>query len=564
MDPEEITTDGAPQTEETAPHRPVRPRKRTGLYAATVIFVVLAYFGIAPRVSQAHKLDQERDATNTADPLVGVIQLTPTATAMDITLPSNIQAIEETTINAQTSGYVRERLVDIGSKVKQGQLLAVIESPEVDQQYGESVAQAAKSVADLGGAQASSANLLAAISDAQSEEVRSEAVLMQVRANLLHNKAKETQSEAALSESRSNQASAKNQVEAATADLGRANAGLKIAKITLTRWQQLKQGDAVSGQDVNEKEADYEASQAQVNAAQAHVSSAQAAYQEATDAISSAQDEVSAAQADVQASAENVNAASASVASGKARVRAAQANYQASRSNIKAAQASVSSQDASVRRVQALQSFERITAPFSGVITARNVDVGDYVHASSNGSGASDPMNTVTTTGLFGLAQPDVLRVQVHLPEEYVPSIHAAQHAQISVSEYPNKTFPGSVFDLSGALDAESRTLLVEVRVPNPNDLLKPGMFAQVHFLGVAANKTVRIPANTLLFDTSGTRVETVTRDDTMHYVTVKLGRDLGDWIEVVNGLNGHERLIANPDDSLQEGEKVTVTKPST
>ncbi len=544
------------------PRRVRRPRKnRKALYVIVVVVLVLAYFGIAPRLAHARRLDQSVSSVKHEVPVVSVVKLKPTSGQNDLTLPSNIQAIDETILNAQTTGYVRQRFVDIGYKVHQGEVLATIESPEVDQQLQEGQAQVAKGVADLGQSSADAAKLHAAIAAAEADYVRSQASLMEARANLDHLKAKELQAESYVSSAKSKQIGLTKKYAGAQADLNRANAGMTIAKKTLDRWKILLQGDAVSGQDVDEKQADYDGSIAQVEAAQANVSSAQADVEAGAGAVKSAQAEETAAKADVASGAQGVAAAQASVNAAKANIQAAESAYDASQSGIKAASATVESDSANVRRIRALQSFENIVAPFSGVITARNVDVGDLVHPNNGGSGASNPMSTVTKSGLFGLARTDELRVQVNVPEAFVPSVRKGQQADIEVSEYPGKTFPGNVFNVAGALDADSRTLLVEIRVPNPSGILKPGMYAEVHFNKLNSAPVLQIPPSAVVFDAEGTRVAVIQPDGTLHFQTVKPGRDLGNEIEILGGLRGGETIVTNPDDTLTEGEKVRTVE---
>jgi RND family efflux transporter MFP subunit len=565
MNSEPLREDPGPEEVETMeepPKRVRRPRKnRKGLYLFAIAAVIVGYFAIAPRIAHANRLKEDMELIKSEPPLVSTIKVEPKAGASELTLPSNIQAIDETVIDAQTTGYLSQRFVDIGDHVKKGQVLATIQSPEVDQQLQASQAEKSKSVAGLGQSTADAAKLSADITGSRADLVRSQANLMQAKANLAHLQAKELQAESAVSVARSNENSLTKKLASVKADLDRANAGLTIANKTLVRWKQLEAGDAVSGQDVDEKQADYDAAQAQVEAERANVSSAEADVEGSQGAVRSAQAEESAAKADVESGRQSVAAAVAAVDASRANVQAAISAYQASQSQIKASSATVASDSANVRRVAALQGFEKIVAPFSGVITARNVDIGDLVRQTSSGSGASDPSSTVTKNGLFGLARTDELRVQVDVPESYVPAIHNGQGASVQVSEYPGKSFSGKVFDMAGALDAASRTLLVEVRVPNTENKLKPGMYAEVTFSNLQSSTVLRIPGSALIFDSAGTRVALVRPDGTIHFQTIKPGRDLGTDMEVSEGLSGGERVVTNPDYSLTEGEKVRVAE---
>ncbi len=543
-------------------HPVIKPKKRRGgLIVGAIALLAIAYLGMAPRMSQEKKLDQDVATRSHEDPLVSVVTLKTTPGVSEVSLPSNLQAIATTTINARTSGYVRARYIDIGSKVKAGDLLADIESPEMDQQVLQSQSEVAKSQAGVGQARADVSRLQASLSEAQSEIIRYQANLDQTKADLAHLQAHllETNSSVEVAQARYTQAQKK--LDGTRAELARAKVGEDIAHKTLVRWKELEKADAVSGQDVDEKQSDYDSSQAKVDAANADVSSSEADVLAARQFVKSQQSEVVAAQADIRSGQGRIQAAQAAVTSARANAVASQSAIDASKSNVVASQATVGSNEANVRRYAAMQSFEHVVAPFSGVITARNVDVGDLVNASSGGSGATDQANTVTKSGLFGLSQTDFLLAQANVPEDSVGSIRKDQDADVLVSEYPGRVFRGKVLYVSGALDATSRTLLVEVKIPNQDGALKPGMYAQIHFLGAKSRPVLRIPATGLIFDASGNHVALITPQGTLHFVPVKLGRDFGGEIEVLEGLSGGETLVTNPDDSLAEGEKVRVAK---
>jgi len=539
-----------------------KPRRGMKSLALAVIVVGgLGYLGIAPRLRQSKALRDDVKATATALPVVSVSTPKSSVGASEVTLPSSIQAIDQTNLNARTSGYLVQRFVDIGSKVKQGQVLAVIQSPELDQQVSQSAADIARMQAGLGQATADMSRSQAAISGTRSEQTRNEAQISQEQANLLHLQARLQQAQAAANVDKAKVKEATQRLEGARADLNRAHVEEAIAKKTLDRWRALEKADAVAGQEVDEKEAEWESNKAKVDAASAAESSAEADVEAARETVNSGNAEVAAANADIQSGRQRINAARSAYSSSQSNVEAAKAGLAATRSSIDAAKAAVDSSQANLRRVEALQSFEKITAPFSGVITARNVDVGDLINPGSGGSGANDQGNSVTKSALFGLAKTDVLRAEVNVPEDQVSSIRQGQMAEIAVSEFPGKSFPGQVFNVSGALDTGSRTLLVEVRIPNAAGLLKPGMYGAVKFLGSKGQRTLTIPANSLMFDASGTRVAVVQPDGTVHYIAVKPGRDFGGEIEILEGLKGDERVVTNPDDSLTEGTKVTIAK---
>jgi len=326
-------------------------------------------------------------------PTVSVVSAQPAADGTSLVLPGSTQAIQETAIYARTDGYVRQWLVDIGAKVEPGQLLAEIETPEVDQQL--------------------------------------------------------------------NQARAAAEQAAANAELARA---------TTARWQELVNKKVVSAQEFDEKKSAWDARQADLNAARANVT-----------------------------------------------------------------------------RLEKLQGFQKVVAPFSGIVTARNVDNGALVSAGSNGQSAP----------LFRLAQTDILRIYVTVPQTNARSIAPGQEAAVTFREIPDKTFKAKVVRTAGALDPASRTLLTELQVPNTNSELFPGMYAEIKFALPHDGRTLLIPGNALTVQSDGPKVLTVDAKQTIRTRAVKLGRDLGDKVEIVSGLNPAEPLVANPTGSLHDGVEV-------
>src|SRR6516162_2233362 len=328
-------------------------------------------------------------------PTVSVISSQRPDDGASLVLPGSTQAIQETAIYARTNGYVRKWNVDIGAKVEAGQLLAEIETPEVDQE------------------------------------------LNQARANV-------TQA-------------------IANADLARA---------TLTRWQQLVDQKVVSPQEFDEKKSASDARAADLQVAKANV-----------------------------------------------------------------------------KRLEELQGFEKIVAPFPGIVTARNIDNGNLVTSGSAGQ----------TTPLFHLAQTDTLRIYVTVPQTQSRSIALGQSATVSVREIPDKTFNAKVVRTSGALDPASRTLLTELQLPNGDGQLLPGMYAEVTFALPQDGRTLLIPGNAVMVRSDGPKVLVVDAKQTIYARPVKLGRDLGDKVEIASGLNPAESLVANPTDALRDGTEVKV-----
>ena len=220
-----------------------------------------------------------------------------------------------------------------------------------------------------------------------------------------------------------------------------------------------------------------------------------------------------------------------------------QANVGALEASVEAALANVAASEANVQRLLALQSFQKLEAPFAGIITARGIDRGALI-TSGSGSSASPP--------LFRIARVESLRIFVNVPQSYVRSIAPGQRAKIRVAEYPQRTFEGTVAATAGALDAASRTLLTEVRLRNEDGALMPGMYAQVGFSVVPADAVWLVPGPVLVARAAGPQVITVQPDGTVHYVNVQLGRDLGQSVEIIGGLTGTERLVHQPPGRLE------------
>jgi RND family efflux transporter MFP subunit len=385
--------------EATAPLRVPNEHRRSQwriFLLALVIAVLLVVFGILPRIQARTALRQE--TMRMAVPTVAVVQPMRSAPAQEIVLPANVQAFADAPIYARTNGYLKRWYVDIGSRVKEGQLLAEIDTPEVTQQ------------------------------------------LRQARA-----------------------------------DEGTAQANLDLSKITADRYQGLLKTDSVSKQESDNAAGDYEAKQASVQSAQANV-----------------------------------------------------------------------------KRLEELQSFQRIYAPFSGVITARNTDVGALINSGSTGGNGNE---------LFHIAQPDKLRVYVSVPQIYSQAAKPGITADLTLAEFPGRRFQGNLVRTANAIDPTSRTLLVEIAVNNPTGQLFTGSYAEVHFKLPTPTSSLILPVNTLLFRSEGLRVATVGQGQKVELKQITIGHDFGSEVEVVAGLNGNENVIVNPPDSVVEGETVRVAQ---
>ena len=384
--------EAAPQAEEA--------KGSKGKHLAAGIVVSLAVVGaltsgILPRLTARTTLRKE--TAQMALPTVAVVRPERTAEAEEVVLPANVQAYISAPIYARTNGYLKKWYADIGAHVKEGQLLAEIETPELDQQ-----------------------------------------------------------------------------LQQARADLGTAQANLHLAEITASRYQDLLKTNSVSQQETDN--------------------------------------------------------ATGAMAANKATVQANQAN---------------------VNRLQQLQSFEKIYAPFTGVITARKTDIGDLIDAGASGGSKTD---------LFDIAQPDKLRVYVNVPEAYSQAAKPGLTADLTLAEFPGKRFQGKLVRTAEAIDPASRTLLVEIDVVNPTGVLLTGSYAEVHLKLPAGGPSYIVPVNTLLFRKEGLRLAVVS-DGKAVLTPVTPGHDFGDRMEIIGGLKGDESIVVNPPDSIISGQPVRIAQ---
>ena len=512
-----------------------------------LLLVVLFVVGLLPHLRQHDSLAVE--AAQVRSEVAEVTVVTPHLAPSDtLILPGSVQAIEETTLNARTSGFVRRRLVDIGTHVRRGQLLAEIESPEVDQQVSAARAEEARSAAGTGQARADVAKQQATVAEMQSEVARRQADLGQARAAVKRSEAKLLQAHAATATAKAKVAQSRQALAGRQADLVQAQTQSTLAERTWKRWQGLAKSGAVSRQEADEKEFALQVRQSAVTSAEAAVHSAEADIEAAQANVSSSEADVQAVQEDISAAQQSVSAANSVVDSSRSNVQAARAGVEASRANVKATQAITGSSQASTRRYSALQAFERIVAPFSGVITSRSIDAGSLVKADDS-AGAKG--------GLFGLARTDVLRIMVNVPQTFAADMQTGQTTKVTIREFPGRVFTGTIARNAGSLDPATRTLLTEIHVDNRDGKLLPGTYAQVEFAGIEAKPHMRIPANALVIGAEGTRVAVVTKANRVHFQPVVLGADYGQETEVVTGLEGSEMLVTNVSDDLKEGAAV-------
>ena len=236
----------------------------------------------------------------------------------------------------------------------------------------------------------------------------------------------------------------------------------------------------------------------------------------------------------------------------RAKDAVAQQELDERRSAYAQAQANLAAADANVERLRELEGFKRVVAPFAGVITRRNVDVGDLIDAGGGPNARS----------LFQLAQTDPLRVYVNVPQTYSQLIKPGQKVEVTQAELPGQRFHGAVARTSASIDSVSRTMQIEVALPNRDGVLLPGALVQVS-LPMAASQALVIPTNALLFRGEGLRVAVLDADNRVHLKTISIGRNYGQTVEILDGLTTADRLVLNPSDSLADGDKVAVAAPT-
>jgi RND family efflux transporter MFP subunit len=232
-------------------------------------------------------------------------------------------------------------------------------------------------------------------------------------------------------------------------------------------------------------------------------------------------------------------------------LRARTADVSAAGANINAAEASLKSRKANVERLTQLQGFERVVAPFDGVITARNIEVGDLVNAGSGNGSMS----------LFSVAQSNVLRVQVEVPQSAALAVKVGQQATLTVHERLGRRYVATVTRSAQSIDVAARTMLTEVQVDNRDGSLVPGMYGEVTFDITASQPSLIIPSTALVIDKNGMHVVSVSADSRVHFVAVDIGQDQGSQVEISQGLRGGETLVSNPSDLLSDGEKVSIVQ---
>ncbi|SMG57870.1 RND family efflux transporter, MFP subunit [Paraburkholderia susongensis] len=373
------------------------PRRREWKRAKIAVCIVLVLLAIGALRTVIANMLQSREVEamtqQNATQYVNVVTPRQTDNSGSTLLPGTLRGYVESPIYARSTGYLLHWYADIGAHVKQGQLLAELDTPEIDQELAQALAQRQQTSSSLG-----------------------------------------------------------------------------LAKSSLERWQQLRQRDAVSQQELDERQSAYTQDVANLAAA-----------------------------------------------------------------------------DANVKRLQQLESFKRIVAPFTGVVTQRNVDVGDLIDA---GSG--------TSRALFALAQSDPLRVYVQLPQAYAQNVALGQKVVVTQAELPGQQFDGTITHISGAIDVPTRSLQIEVTLPNPDDKLRPGAYVQVA-VPAAAHARLTVPGNALLFRAEGPRLAVVDAKGKVSLHKVVIAQDLGQSLEIESGIGPADHIIINPSDSIADGDHVQV-----
>ena len=372
------------------------PFRNKAIIAFVVVSIILAW-GINSRIDAASKLKDHTEEQ--VIPSVHVVKAASGTATEDVILPGTVQAWHEAPIFSRTNGYVKNWKADIGTQVKAGDVLAVIETPEVDAQLRQ-----------------------------------------------------------------------------AEADLATSEANGKFAQSTAGRWQALLKTNSVSKQETDEKISDASAKKAATASARANLD-----------------------------------------------------------------------------RLKQLESFKRVTAPFDGVITARNIDTGSLINAGSGNAGGAE---------MFHVADVAKLRAYVEVPQTYTPMVKPELKAELHFSEHPGKNFDGKLIDTSHALNPTTHTLLVQFEIDNKNGELMPGGYVEAHLKLPAQEGSIRLPVNTLIFRSDGLQTAVVDANGIAQLKTIKLGRDFGKEVEVLSGITAGDSIIINPSDSLTSGQKVKILEP--
>jgi RND family efflux transporter MFP subunit len=393
-----------------------RKAKRIGLWVG-LGFAVLLAIAVVPRLVRRHSLAKDKKDQENTLPSVTVVQVQAVPPTVDLELSGTMSALTEAPLLARADGYLVKRYVDIGDHVRKGQLMAIISSPDLDQQ------------------------------------------VRQARAGLLESQSSLDQAKSSLNQSQANQG---------------------LAAVSAQRWARLQEKGAVSRQENDTYQANFQAQTANVGASAA---------------------------------------------------------------NVQTAAHNIASSEANLQRMIELQGFEQVRAPFDGIVTDRNLDIGALI---SQGS-----------TLLFRVAQIEVLRTYIEVPQTSAPVIKVGDPAWISFAEYPGRTFAGAITRTANSLDPATRTMLTEVQLPNTDHQILPGMFAMVKLTVPTTGSAVLIPGEAMMVRSEGPLVATVTDQNVIRLQQINVGHDYGNTVEVLGGLSAGQKIVVNPGDSVIEGAKV-------
>jgi RND family efflux transporter MFP subunit len=384
-----------PPTIQPPPELPPAPARKALMIVGVALLVLLVAGAVTLIEHESHERALAKETEREIVPTVAVVQPQVEKPDEELVLPGSLQAFEESPIYARTSGYLVRWYKDIGSHVSEGELLATIDTPEIDQELNQTRAARQQIVAQL-----------------------------------------------------------------------------ELAKTSAERWENLRKSDSVSAQEADQQTSGY-----------------------------------------------------------------------------KQAQANLAAADANVRRLEQLEGFKKVYAPFSGVLTKRNVDPGALINAGAGAAGRE----------LFDLARVDPLRVYTSVPQAYAPYIKVGASAAVTMQEFPGQKFSAKVARTAESIDPNTRTLRTEVDVPNKNGRLLPGSFGEVHFaVGANVNK-VTVPVNAMLFRAEGPRLAVVDANHRVQLRAISIGRDYGTSLEILGGVSPGEQIIINPSDSLEDGQTVNV-----
>jgi RND family efflux transporter MFP subunit len=384
---------------EPPPEIPPAPPRRALMVVGVALLILLAAGAVTLISRASHERALAKETEQSTIPTVAVVHPLAEKPDEELVLPGSLQAFAESPIYARTNGYLVRWYKDIGSRVQEGDLLATIDTPEIDQELSQSRAARQQIVAQL-----------------------------------------------------------------------------DLAKISADRWENLRKSDSVSAQEADQQTSGY-----------------------------------------------------------------------------KQAQANLAAADANVRRLEQLEGFKKVYAPFSGVITKRNVDPGALINAGAGAAGRE----------LFDMARVDPLRVYTSVPQAYAPFIRVGASTTVTLQEFPGQRFLAKVARTAESIDPNTRTLLTEVDVPNRDGRLLPGSFGEVHFaVGSNVNK-VTVPVNAMLFRSEGSRLAVVGPDNKVQLRPISIGKDYGTTLEVLAGVSTQDQIVINPPDSLEDGQLVNLTPAS-